>query len=638
MSSIAKHNLQLAAAIALAGITLLIVLVSGLYYYHRYRRRQQTIPLFEHLETQSQKPHLSIMFHRTPLLPKLELDDMGTAFEPISLKYDNKSTTVPPLLHLSKMYTLPTYLPGSPDARYESTVHLAAAGGVVRRQSGCGDILAFPLPTASTDVRLYLAKQERSMERTHNNLFGRQVAAMMDTSSISTEPIRLLSMASVDDCGIGFSPSMQILPQCSSQKQIPASQTCPARSLIIATPLKAILSCPKITSSTDFPDCTTLLPLSTGIAPESSVGEHELSLPVSTDDATDSKGMRPTTHSYRVWLTNLPRPARTTADMQVDLNKRRVMKTAMWRKLKSPVSNEVLVGDEHEGQSREVGSNGGVATHGKQEEEEELQVPHMSTAEGIAHTSTTATHDVPLIVTDIQFQPFHAQTFSSIADIQSATPAPACKDASESIGPHFPSISNRTPIQIQNESQEQPALGLSLFDFVFDTESPNLDFHLDFAVRLNLGVGMVAINKANAERVMNKPLQPAMSFETVAYRSPPILEAMSDSDELSLKRSEPMALVPPLPSTRGDLGEMKCTAKMYTPRIPRSEVHKPRAPSSHSSSGSSSSSASMLSWLPIREPLTPRFNHLRAVLEGNTNGLEEALPQWPPGVKIVQGG
>jgi hypothetical protein len=128
-----------------------------------------------------------------------------------------------------------------------------------------------------------------------------------------------------------------------------------------------------------------------------------------------------------------------------------------------------------------------------------------------------------------------------------------------------------------------------------------------------------------------------MSFETVAYRSPPILEAMNDPDELSLKRSEPMVLVPPLPSTRGDLGKMKCTAKMYTPKIPRSKVHKPRAPSSHSSSESSSSSASMLSWLPIREPLTPRFNHLRAVLEGNTNGLKEALPQWPPGVKIVQG-
>jgi len=76
--------------------------------------------------------------------------------------------------------------------------------------------------------------------------------------------------------------------------------------------------------------------------------------------------------------------------MQVDLNKRRVMKTAMWRKLKSPMSNEVLVSDEHEGQPREVGSNGGVATHGKQEEGEELQVPHMSTAEGIAYTSTTA--------------------------------------------------------------------------------------------------------------------------------------------------------------------------------------------------------------------------------------------------------
>jgi hypothetical protein len=170
-----------------------------------------------------------------------------------------------------------------------------------------------------------------------------------------------------------------------------------------------------------------------------------------------------------------------------------------------------------------------------------------------------------------------------------------------------------------------------LLDFSFDTEGPNLDFHSDFGVKLGLEIKTISLGNTNTKKAMTEPLlKPAGLLETLAYESPSIVEAKYDSEEMSLKLSEPVALVSPLPPTanQGTEGDLrKCTPKVHTPK-----VHLTRAPSSRSSSGSSSSSASILSWLPIREPLTPRFNHLRA------EGPEEALPQWPPGVKIWGGG
>jgi hypothetical protein len=178
--------------------------------------------------------------------------------------------------------------------------------------------------------------------------------------------------------------------------------------------------------------------------------------------------------------------------------------------------------------------------------------------------------------------------------------------------------------KIGDKCKEQHA---PVFDFSFDTEGPNLDFHLNVGVKEGFEITTIFPGKRDA----GKPLKPAKFFKTLAHASPSTLGMKSGLEE---KVSGPMTFSPPPIKSEGEknLEGRKYTATVYTPK-----THTPRAPS-HSSSGSSSSSASILSWLPIRDPLTPRFNHLRAVLEGNTKGLDEALPQWPPGVKIVPGG
>jgi len=130
----------------------------------------------------------------------------------------------------------------------------------------------------------------------------------------------------------------------------------------------------------------------------------------------------------------------------------------------------------------------------------------------------------------------------------------------------------------------------------------------------------------NADKMItSKPVK------MLSYESPYMVDtyhAMPNSEE------------PEPPASNSDDLLRKCTPKICMPKLYIPNVvhapkgHMPRAHSSHSSSGSSSSSGSMLSWLPTREPLTPRFNHLLTVLEGNAKRLEEVLPQWPPEVKI----
>jgi hypothetical protein len=358
------------------------------------------------------------------------------------------------------------------------------------------------------------------------------------------------------------------------------------------------------------------------------------------------KGTRPTTHSYRAWLTNLPQPTWTTVEPPG-----RKVKTVTQRKGQHPALNEVLVDNDveerrwvHGNQPHEAVSSTGpdiVSLPQPQQEKRDVRsvrsnrliVPQEDTGKKTPNASTIATPAVTL-VSKIEFQPFkslylhNAQAPSSNAGVDQGCLPTA--DVSKSGSRDYSSIFKAPSTKIGNERKEH-ALELGLFDFSFDTDGPNLDFHLDFGVKEGFEITTIPLGKGDAE----KSSKAVRIFETLVYASPSMVEAKNGPKEKGSKLSEPVTCSSPLPSNKEaeeDLEGRKYTLKVHTPKAPS------HSSSESSSSESSSSSTSILSWLPIREPLTPRFNHLRAVLEGNTKGWEETLPQWPPGVKIGSGG
>jgi hypothetical protein len=607
-SSMDKHNLVLAVVIALVGVTLLVVVPLGLYCHQRYRRRQQTIPPFEHLEAQSKEQHPSMTYQSTPP-PKLKLDDMGTVFNPISIEFIGKTLATPPSLHLNERYTLPTSIITPPYSGHHDNIHLAVEGDSEQPMRTRGEILAFPLPTAATEVHLYLENQKRFRVLTQTSLVSRQVVPIPTNTSGIPNATMMPTRRFCDT----RSTSLQITHRSDfelyqTQNKISISQTFPAYSSIAATGLKAPISNVKTGSAFDTPDNTIVS--SSSVDKLQSVVRKSHSLPLASIHADEGfKETKPTTHSYRAWLTNLPQPTWTTLEPQVTPGKE--VKTVTRHKRKNPRSNKLVLDNdqkesrqEHGAQphgdesNTEVGMQNTVSPPQPQHLDtkcDKPSEPQVDIGEKPSNTPTTAT---PAIPSKIQFQPFESLYLHN---------AQGCFVPSTTIG---------------DKCKEQNA---PVFDFSFDTEGPDLDFHLNFGVNKGSEITTIPPGKRDA----GTHLKPAKLFETLAYASPFTLEMKS-----GLEEKGPMAVAPPPTKSEGEgnLERRKYAATVYTPK-----THTQRAPS-HSSSGSSSSSASILSWLPIRDPLTPRFNHLRAVLEGNTKELDNALPQWPPGVKDVPGG
>ncbi|KIM78965.1 hypothetical protein PILCRDRAFT_10882 [Piloderma croceum F 1598] len=604
MSSVDKHNLVLAVAIALVGVTLLVVVPLGLYCHQRYRRRQQTIPPFEHLEAQSKERHPSMMYQSIPL-PKLKLDDMGTVFNPISIGF-NGTIGTPPSLHLNEGYTLPTSIATAPCSGRHDAIHLAVEGNSDQPTRTRGGILAFPLPTTATDIHLYLENQKRFRVPTQTSLVSRQVVPIpTNTSGIPNATI----MSTPRFCDTRSTRSLQIAPRSDldlsqTRNKISTSQTFPLYSSIVATALKAPVSYATTGSASDTPDSTIVSSLSV-VKLQSLVRKSPLA---SIHAAEGSKETRPTTHSYRAWLTNLPQPTWTTLEPQVTPGKE--VKTVTQHKRKNPLSNKVVLDNDQEESCQEHGGqpHGDESSTGVDKQNtisppqpqqldtkcDKPSVPQVDIGEKPPNTSTTAT---PAIPSKFQFQSFESLYLHNVQ---------GCFVPSTKIG---------------DKCKEQHA---PVFSFSFDTEGPNLDFHLNFGVKEGSEITTIPSGKRDA----GKHSKPPKFFETLACASPSTLAVQSGLDEKGPKLSGPIAFSPP--PTKSEREENLEAATVYTPK-----THTPRVPS-HSSSGSSS--ASILSWVPIRDPLTPRFNHLRAVLEGNTKGLDEASLQWPPGVKIVPGG
>jgi hypothetical protein len=401
----------------------------------------------------------------------------------------------------------------------------------------------------------------------------------------------------------------------------------------------------KIIPITGIPVSTTASSLTT-ITPQSPVGEPDSSSTAPVYVAEGPNETRPTTHSYRAWMTNLPQRTRTTVEIRVESNKTEEVKAMTQHRQKSPLSKEVLMGDDLEenrqdrgGQPNEAESNVGADTTSpslsqdkmRDKGRDKLDVAQMDTGE---KTFTVPTPAVPATVSTTQSQPseslYHhnAQAFLSTTGVQPVSPpAPARHDSSRSIESHHPSKAPLKKISDRHEVKHAPELGS--LDFSFDKDGPSLDFHLDFDVKLGLEIKTIAMGEVSADKAVSKSSKPVAFLETLSYTSPTIMKYAPKA--MRLKLSQSVAFASPEPSNKDageDVGERKCNPNVHTPKL-----YVPKASSSHSSSGSNSSSVSMLSWLLIREPLTPRFNHLRAVLEGNTKEPEEALPQWPPGTK-----
>jgi hypothetical protein len=485
------------------------------------------------------------------------------------------------------------------------------------------EILAFPLPTASTDFQWYLERQKIE------ELFNGQIAPITinkhdtpDATMILAPPLSNTShYGSQTRSKTSFRISHRSILQGSrAHTQISPNQTFPISPLTTAAAHKAPGSSAKAISTTTV----------------ASLVDERASM--SNLDNECSKGSRLTTHSYRAWLTNLPQPAWTEVETIIKTNHRRHGRI-------SPLPNEVLSANileeyhwEQERRRHDAESSGDVQNiQSPPQDERQIDKPCLQTdTHGkSSHTPTGPTPDISVKTPNIQFQPFEwphlykAQSHLSAAVVHEVSqPTPIFQDLPKS--PHTV-MWDRPSDKIRDRRKEKDAPEL-LFNFSFDTEGPNLDFHLDFDIQRDL-----SINTANEGETMTKHMR---AFKYLAYASPSTAEVACDLEKGESTISEMTISLLPASNkgTERDLEGQTHTPTALEQKLHTPKMHIPKAPSFHSSSGSSVSSASMLSWLPIREPLTPRFKYLRAVLEGNSKGQEEGLSHWPPEVRIERGG
>lgn len=327
-----------------------------------------------------------------------------------------------------------------------------------------------------------------------------------------------------------------------------------------------------------------------------------------TDDlspnAAGCPNQRPTTHHYHAWLKNVPKP--------------------VW--LPDGISSV----DERSSTSDEdtLQVSGGQG-HRVELIEASNQAPRPGGKPGIAHAkgAIAKTECVIAIEKVTEMGIFRAESRPYPPPLQPHAHLRKTRKSqprsSENAIPCLPPLDDPTVSSKVGSTTAEDPPSLDGTSFSFDTKVPDLEFTLQFVTRMDTNVeivkrtsGGVALGSRDAENRCHAPKE-----EFLEHSEPSITTEKPTSSSLRLRVSPAITDKSPGPygPTHGAPQQ-----QLYTPVLQET-----KCASLHSASRSDASSASMLSWLPIRDPLTPRFNHLREVLEGN-RGMNDAHAHWPP--------
>lgn len=598
MAPARKPNAGLIVGVALAAaLSVLLVTAFALLYFCRWLcvgERRKVVPLFEQLEIQTKEWRSLVDYHTTPL-PKLELED--TLFIPIGID-DQFTMTTPRQVHSSKERTARLGNTVTDTVRFSGAGRLSPE--VTRSQ-----ILAFPLPLAvasANDPKI----PKRTRGRTSSRYDAHSSSSLMATAARRIPCIQGRSPAIARPDTIGLPPGERshktpiftANPSTTNptfyRNGISVFQTVSACSTP-SIPLKATLS----------------YSLSSSVTPKATFSREVTAYKTKDIEPTANYQIRSATSPQLVRMSGMsigllagenPFPH---ASLIVDC----LAKEMLPANVDLSSSPKTILGIDNLAGSQTSSNTSALISLPEQVNKEEVQGKRVI----VTPTIPTTLHPT------IESHPFKSLYIHNVGDgplndgSWLATPGHASvqeNPRSKSNGQQKLSLAGR---QIVNEDLADCG------SLAFDMEVPILDFNLNFNMPIGLELGCVAIFPVSSLTKHPELSQDMGQIMPSEYHLGETILKLSDSPDFK------EALCTYMPADEHKSPE----------RLKYMETAKPK--SYHSSSGSIASSISMLSCLHIREPLTPRFNHLRAVLEGNVDGVKDALPPWPLGIKTPGG-